>query len=130
MDTWIIDFGLAAKINNPSLCEGGSIQYMSPQKFECHCFSSAENSKTFNVTKADIWSLGVVLYSMVFCKFPWEKDEITSAYKVNNSYPKLTFPKLKISDTLKNLIEKILAHDEKERFLMEEILSHPWICSF
>ena len=65
----ITDFGFAriieSEMNDPSyFSRVGSPLYMAPQILEGQPFSS----------KCDIWSLGVMLFEMLYGKTPWEGD--------------------------------------------------------
>ena len=59
MNVKIVDFGLALRINQ--------------QKFQNFCYMSIEMllNRQFDV-KSDIWSLGVILYEILFQKVPFK----------------------------------------------------------
>jgi len=99
----------------------GSPDYVSPEvmahKPYCGC-------------KADVWSLGTVLFALLFAELPFSLDE-----RIDNQANSLPHPPLIFPDTLKDplsppardLIQKMLAVDEKDRISLESIRSHPWM---
>jgi serine/threonine protein kinase len=63
--------------------------------------------------KADIWSLGVVLYEMIFGNCPFQSNSIANLIEVLNTQ-NLQFPG-PISPTLKTLISRMLTKDPHQR---------------
>lgn len=78
----LIDFGLAIKQNNglmlSTIC--GSPSYESPQMLL---------NKYYLGSKTDIWSLGVLLFTMIEGIYPFEKDKIFDYFQ-KGSYEALT----------------------------------------
>lgn len=72
----IADFGFAKKMKNSEDCNSylGTRGYMPPEILACK-----SEQKPYDGKKADIFSLGVILYCMVFKAFPFanafENDE-------------------------------------------------------
>lgn len=107
----IFDFGLCVT-NNADKCRGfvGSHQYTAPE---------VSNNKEYSAFKADVWSSGVVLYSLLCQSFPFNKK---GPY---GDTSKLCFPK-HISKEAKDLISSLLSPSPDLRPTFEEISSHPW----
>lgn len=126
MDTdWNVklsDFGFAkghvkSKNGQPILSETycGSYAYASPEILR---------GIPYQPQFADVWSMGVVLYAMVFGRLPFDDSNYKELLKqVSN---KVTFPKEpKVSGNCKSLINKILA-PLKSRIRISGIKTDTW----
>lgn len=121
MELKLADFGLATKLEfegdrKRTVC--GTPNYIAP---EVLC------GKQGHSYEVDIWSIGVILYTLLIGKPPFETSDVKTTYRriKANAY---TFPEhIKISDTSKNLITKILNLDPTKRPTLDEILEHPFL---
>jgi polo-like kinase 1 len=121
MELKIGDFGLAAKLDydeekKTTIC--GTPNYIAPEILDNH-----QKGHSFQV---DVWSLGVVMFTMLVGKPPFEDVDVKSTYQRirDNAY---AFPdNLYISSSGRNLIQSILRHDPKSRPTIFEIAAHPW----
>jgi polo-like kinase 1 len=111
------DFGLATKLEfegerKRTVC--GTPNYIAPEILDGKCGHSYE---------VDIWSLGVIIYTLIIGKPPFETQDVKSTYRriKSNAY---SFPeRAVISDASKNLIKEILQTDPLKRPTLDMILS-------
>lgn len=121
MNVKVGDFGLAALIENPgdrkkTVC--GTPNYIAPE-----VLFDPGNGHSFEV---DIWSIGVILYTLVVGKPPFQNKEIKAIYKRirDNLYE---FPaEINISNDCKSLISAMLTKDPAQRPTLREVLEHPF----
>jgi serine/threonine-protein kinase ULK2 len=79
----------------------GSPIYMAPEVLK---------GETYNM-KADIWSLGVVLFQMVFARCPFESKSIAKLIKLLEEEDLAIPTDIKISTHLEKLLRKMLVKD-------------------
>lgn len=112
------DFGLAAKLEydgqrRRTVC--GTPNYIAPEILE------KKNGHSFEV---DVWSLGVVAYTLIYGKPPFETSDVKLTYKkikMNNySYP----DGIKVHPSARKLISSILTLDPSKRPSLDAILEH------
>jgi len=79
---------------------------------------------------ADIWSLGVTLFSLVFGKVPFHDDNIVALYN-KIRIQELTLPdEPDISPELQDLIRTMLVKDPAERIKLRDIKNHDWVTGY
>jgi len=78
--------------------------------------------------KFDSFSLGVILYVMILCDFPFNGNDVKSiSHEVKNSKPNFNHPEFKAcSAECIDLIKKMLEKDKNERLDVTSALKHPW----
>ena len=130
----ILDFGYSTEFRNENneiikLTEGkGTEEYICPEMREGKEYSE----------KADVFSLGVVLFNLVTGKNGFEistvKDEfyrqiIEDTTGTYENYWKNISPAInkELSENFKNLYIKMVAHDPKNRPTTQQILDSPWL---
>ncbi|KAF0682859.1 Aste57867_25046 [Aphanomyces stellatus] len=120
----VSDFGLSMAIEKRRRHAVGKMFYMAP---EMH------TGQTYNPVKADVWSLGVMLFIMLTGNPPVESSEednsviqfvrergwraLVSAWDFNDL----------ISPDAMDLLEKMLQLNPSERCSMSDVLSHPFM---
>eukprot|EP01017_Pseudomicrothorax_dubius_P037124 TRINITY_DN539_c0_g4_i1.p1 TRINITY_DN539_c0_g4~~TRINITY_DN539_c0_g4_i1.p1 ORF type:complete len:490 (+),score=155.12 TRINITY_DN539_c0_g4_i1:49-1470(+) len=114
----IADMGFAKSVKNfqGSILQStvGSPIYMSPQLL----------FKQFYTSKCDVWSLGVILYQLLYGVVPWNAlDIVELTNKIRTE--KVHFKEgVAISAELKDLIYRCLKYEEKDRLSWDEIFVH------
>ena len=121
MEVKIGDFGLATKLEfdgerKRTIC--GTPNYIAPEVLE---------GKQGHSYEVDIWSIGVIIYTLIIGKPPFETSDVKTTYKRirMNAY---SFPEnVAISDNARDLISKILNTDPAKRPTIDDIMMHEWI---
>ena len=119
MEVKVGDLGLAAQLSHSeerkrTVC--GTPNYIAPEILEGH--------STGHSFEVDTWSLGVILYTMLVGKPPFETQDVKTTYRRirNNVY---SFPPtVPVSEAAKSLVRAILTKDPKARPKIPEILRH------
>lgn len=117
MELKVGDFGLSSKIEfegERKMTSCGTPNYMAPEIL----------NKKGHSYEVDIWSLGVIIYTLLIGKTPYESNHKKTTFKkiLYNNY---TFPDdVIISEAAKNLITQILVLEPKKRPSLDQILTH------
>lgn len=116
----ITDFGLAVKLKSPEDCiveAIGTPNYMAPEVLMKKCYSYS----------ADIWSFGVLIYTLFVGRPAFETT------KINNTYRRIKdavyyFPdRVKLSNEAKDFIKSILVVDVNKRATIDQLKKHPFL---
>mmetsp|Transcript_29905 Transcript_29905/g.42034 ORF Transcript_29905/g.42034 Transcript_29905/m.42034 type:complete len:425 (-) Transcript_29905:59-1333(-) len=84
--------------------------------------------KPYAPQKADVWSLGVILYVLFFGEFPFNRQLRIQSLKSSGIHPNLRWPShRKIPRDVEDLIEQMLEPDGSKRIAVEDILKHEWV---
>ena len=116
MELKVGDFGLATKLDfegekKRTVC--GTPNYIAPEILDGKFGYSYE---------VDIWSLGVIIYTLIIGKPPFETDNVKETYK-KIKLNKYSFPTNSvISEYAKNLITDILVTEPSKRPSLDDIL--------
>ena len=73
----LIDFGLAGQIRD---CHGRELFLETQCGSESYAAPEVINGRAYDGMRADVWSLGVVLYAMVCGHLPFECDDVQGLY--------------------------------------------------
>ena len=129
----IADFGQAIQYPDNDLINKthGTYQFMSP---ECVAgiFYLARGS--FSGKAAELWALGVTIYSFIFRALPYEGENLHDLMQniENNPYLlfRIKFPNSPyISNELKRILERLLDRNSETRITIQQLLQDPWINS-
>ncbi|KAL4502504.1 hypothetical protein ABPG73_014261 [Tetrahymena malaccensis] len=94
----------------------GSPQYMSPQLL---------SQQEYCPKKADMWSLGMIFYEMLYRKVPWRADSPQDLLSQIQQKP-LEFPAApQVSLIVKKVISYMLKIEESDRISWEELINEP-----
>lgn len=118
MELKVGDFGLATKLDfdgerKRTVC--GTPNYIAPEILD---------GKTGHSFEVDVWSLGVIIYTLIIGKPPFETQDVKTTYKriKMNAY---SFPEAAvISEAAKALITEILNKDPSKRPTLDQLLAH------
>lgn len=83
-------------------------------------------SKIKYTDKTDVWSLGVILYELIYGRRPWIGKETNEYLKNIKSMP-IRFPSIEnVSEITKDFILGCLKYSESERISWERVFDHPF----
>jgi len=121
----VIDFGLCDVVlrgqESQKFC--GSLDYVAPE---------VVSKRHYDGFKADVYSLGIVLYTLLFAEFPFVSKDRLTAIKHRMPQPPIAFAeqkmkRFKISSDAKDLITRMLRPDPALRPSIEEVQDHPFL---
>ena len=120
MELKVGDFGLATKVlfigeKKRTIC--GTPNYIAPEILDAKIGHSYE---------VDLWSLGVILYTLIYGRPPFETSDVKQTYrkiKANQyAFPDHTY----VKEDAKDLIKSLLKPNPSERLKIDDILEHPF----
>eukprot|EP01048_Picozoa_sp_COSAG05_P005476 COSAG05_NODE_325_length_11376_cov_31.743726_2_plen_391_part_00 len=125
----ITDFGLSKDIeqhSQPRTQRVGTVSYMAPE------VSMASGLVPYDGAAADVWSLGVILYVLVCCDYPFGFDGSGGVptqhvlAKVSKGVFQFPTGKMPLSSEFMSLVSGMLTLDVNERLTMDRVAAHPW----
>lgn len=116
----ISDFGLADMDNSIVMPRCGSPMYMSPELLN-------GNNKHDSI----VWSLGIILYQLLYGTHPYEycssidtlKEEVKKKIKI----PPFNNKNMDVSNNCLDLLDKLLKQNPLDRISWESLLTHKWL---
>lgn len=110
----LIDFGSAAFI--PQFRDHFFTKFNGTAHFAAPEIAAG---RAYKGPEAEIWALGVLLYTIVFGENPFSTrtDILRGEYR---------FP-WKIDAMLANLLDRMLTYDDKKRANIDEVVEHPYL---
>ncbi|KAK9915501.1 hypothetical protein WJX75_000010 [Coccomyxa subellipsoidea] len=114
----ICDFGYSKHEMNSSAKTGvGTPIYMAPEIIY--------GSNRYDAKMADIWSCGIILYAMLFGRYPFNARERDYAKKIVRA--QYVVPEdIPVSSECVDLLTRVLVADPNARLSMEDIKMHAW----
>ncbi|KAI8087153.1 kinase-like domain-containing protein [Thamnidium elegans] len=116
----ICDFGFARQTDKNQLLKTfcGSLAYSAPEVIQ---------RQKYDGPATDVWSLGVILYTLLAGELPFDDDceSVIQRKVVSIDY---TIP-CYFSEQVTDLIHKILNLNPPDRATIQDIINHPWLRS-
>ncbi|PRW59234.1 sulfur stress regulator [Chlorella sorokiniana] len=126
----LCDFGYSKHDTLDSIAKSkvGTPGYTAPEVIQ--------NIRGYDGKMADVWSAGVMLYTMLFARYPFERPEdkklnqhdrlqriLHRIIKVDFVFPESPA----ISPECRDLIQRILVANPAQRLTIAQIFQHPWV---
>lgn len=109
----LIDFGSVAPIPQEGWLYStfyGTVEYCSPEVLNGNCYAGPE---------LEMWTLGILLYVMIFNENPFYGVEETLQCQLK--------PPFAVSPLCMELIKKLLAKDPSNRMTLIALAKHEWV---
>ncbi|RCH95830.1 hypothetical protein CU098_010900, partial [Rhizopus stolonifer] len=118
----MIDFGSAVLLPRHF---GDNKTYLFNQFYGTVSFASPEilMGRSYRAEPAEIWSLGVLLYTILFGEVPFHDSNMAIAGQ-------FVHPKIKVSHSCYHLISSMLNRSPEKRPTIHQVLAHPWFSEF
>ncbi|ERN08074.1 serine/threonine-protein kinase ATG1c isoform X1 [Amborella trichopoda] len=116
----IADFGFARSLHPRGLAETlcGSPLYMAPEIMQFQKYDA----------KADLWSVGAILYQLVTAKTPFSgNDQIQLLQNIKTSEVRFPSDLKELGPDCIDLCQKLLRRNPVERLTFEEFFNHPFL---
>ena len=121
-ELYLIDFGLSRE------CEI-NVEYQINKCFGTAPYIAPELYNNYYCLKSDIWSLGCILYILIFNCLPFSNNKLQYQIiqnDIHNFINKIKNTSKHLDNSLFELIFGMLEPDLKKRFNIEEIINHNW----
>lgn len=108
----LIDFGLCVSVQTAriDINKVGSLPYIAPE-------IQTGNGGGY---KADMWSLGVLIYELFFGATPFHNQNV-------HQYNLIIPGRRKLSKEMSHLLKLLLIHNPQKRLSLIDVINHPWI---
>ncbi|KAI8123210.1 serine/threonine-protein kinase ULK3 [Lucilia cuprina] len=116
----VADFGFAQhlKLGEINMQLKGSPLYMAPEIVRKHQYDA----------RADLWSIGVILYECLFGRAPYSSKTIEELLMRIRSCEKINLPpNARISKECEDLLSRLLQHDPAKRISFNDFFSHAFL---
>lgn len=88
----------------------GTVSFASPEILMC---------KPYRAEPAEIWALGVLMYTILFGEVPFTSPSMAIAGR-------FATPKIKVSSKCMHLLSFMLQRNPEKRPSIHQVLTHPW----
>jgi serine/threonine protein kinase len=108
----LVDFGLSEEFSSPDqpfIEQCGSPAYISPEIYR----------RELHTIRADVWSLGVILFAITHGRLPFDHAEMIPTYQPQ--------PIMALSGELRALLERLLTKDPAGRPPIEDVRRDRWV---
>jgi len=114
----IADFGFTRELDHNNMAETicGSPLYMAPEVLHSQSYDE----------RADLWSIGVLMYQMLFGNYPIEATNTIELVKKIKLF-QLRLPHQQFSPQCIDLLERLLVKDPKHRIGFDQFYNHPFL---
>ncbi|CAK0784789.1 hypothetical protein CVIRNUC_007993 [Coccomyxa viridis] len=114
----ICDFGFSKhEMNSSAKTSVGTPIYMAPEIIY--------GSNRYDAKMADLWSCGIILYAVLFGRYPFDAQDRDYARKIVNADYEVPVD-VPVNPECVDLLLRILVADPAERLSIEDIKMHPW----
>jgi polo-like kinase 1 len=120
------DFGLATQLTydgerKKTIC--GTPNYIAPEILDTKMLYGLSGHSY----EVDYWSIGVIVYTLLFGRPPFESAEVKNTYKKIKAC-NYTFPdNVKVSEQAKQFISAVLVLDPKQRLNLKKMTEHEFL---
>uniref|UniRef100_A0A8C9YW45 phosphorylase kinase n=1 Tax=Sander lucioperca TaxID=283035 RepID=A0A8C9YW45_SANLU len=130
MNIKLTDFGFAVQIQPEQKLKEvcGTPGYLAPEIIEC----SMDGGHAGYTTAVDIWSSGVIMYTLLAGSPPfWHRKQMLMLRMILSGSYDFSSPEWEDrSDTVKDLISRMLVVDPKQRYTATDVLNHSFFSQY
>ena len=116
----LIDFGLAKVMQEDTARSFlGTRGYLAPEMLQRSAYNKS----------IDVWALGIIVFVLLCGCLPFDDDSAKVSEQDAKKKFALRFPRwaMNISNSAKDLLQKLLDIDPKTRLTAQQALAHPWV---
>ncbi|OMJ89315.1 hypothetical protein SteCoe_8518 [Stentor coeruleus] len=119
----IADFGQALRMGSNDTVNKthGTYQFMSPE--------SVAAKGSFNGKSAEVWALGVTMYSFVYKVLPFDGENLHDLMQSIENNPVIFPAQPPVTRDIRRILELLLDKNPRSRITLEQLLQDPWLTS-
>ncbi|PWY93081.1 kinase-like protein [Aspergillus sclerotioniger CBS 115572] len=119
------DFGISKRYNESGALQtkAGTNLYLAPEVLRMYPPDRKPHPYT---NRVDIWSLGVMLFYLLSCHYPFPNNKSLSSYVRNAHFPSLSLLQ-SVTHEGQNFVKHLLAVDATVRLSAKEALAEEWL---